>query len=145
MDQEKTCYFCFIFLMLKKMIYHWFSLRYVCYVDKDGPEFSLVTFVSSAVITLNVFSIRYFRYTDFYLDQEKPFYFRFILQMFLRILYHWLSLRYICHGEKDSPEFLLVTFVSSGVITLNVFSIRYTDFYLDQENPVTFVSYYKCF
>ena len=67
--------------MLKKMIYHWLSLRYVCYIfyeEKHGPDFFLITFVSSGVITLTVFSIRYIRYTDFYMDQEKPCYVRFI-------------------------------------------------------------------
>ena len=61
--------------MMKGMIYHWLSLRYVCYVcygEKDGPEFFLVTFVSSGVRTLNVFSIRYIRYADFCMGQEKP-------------------------------------------------------------------------
>ena len=61
--------------MMKGMIYHWLSLRYVCYVcygEKDGPEFFLVTFVSSGVMTLNVFSIRYFCYADFCMAQEKP-------------------------------------------------------------------------
>ena len=57
-------------------------LRLLRYGEKDGPEFFLVTFVSSGVITLSVFSIRYFRYADFYMDQEKPCYFRFILKMF---------------------------------------------------------------
>ena len=47
---------------------------------------------------------------------------------------------------KSTPEFFLVTFVSSGVRTLNVFSIRYiryADFCMGQEKPVTFVSYCK--
>ena len=47
---------------------------------------------------------------------------------------------------KRWPRFFLVTFVSSGVITLNVFSIRYfryADFCMGQEKPVTFVSYCK--
>ena len=38
----------------------------------DDPEFFLVTSVSIQVITLNVFSIRYFRYTDFHRDQKNP-------------------------------------------------------------------------
>ena len=144
MDQEKPCYVRFILKMLKRMIYHWLSLRYVCYIcygEKDGPDFFLVTFVSSGVITLSVFSIRYVCYADFYMDQEKPCYVRFILKMLKRMIYHWLSLRYvcyICYGEKDGPDFFLVTFVSSGVITLSVFSIRYVryaDFYMDQEKP----------
>ena len=50
-------------------------------------------------------------------------------------------------GKKMAQNFFLVTFVSSGVITLSVFSIRYfryADFYMDHEKPVTFVSYCKC-
>ena len=35
-------------------------------------------FVSSSVITLYVFSIHYFHYTDFKMDQEKTCYFCFI-------------------------------------------------------------------
>ena len=126
--------------------------------EEDGPEFFLVTFVSSAVITLNVFSIRY---TDFYLDQEKPCYFYSYCKRFkesfiidfpfvtfimlitklknLLLSFHILNVEkaYIIidfpfvtfvtfvTGEKDGPEFFLVTFVSSGVITLSVFSFRY--------------------
>ena len=48
---------------------------------------------------------------------------------------------------KRWPRIFSRSFVSSGVITLNVFSIsyfRYADFYRDQEKPVTFVSYCKC-
>ena len=37
----------------------------------DGPEFFLVISVSVQVITLNVFSIRYFRYADFHRDQKN--------------------------------------------------------------------------
>ena len=49
--------------MVKRMIYHWLCLRYICYVD--DPEFFLVTSVSVQVFTLNVFSIRYVCYADF--------------------------------------------------------------------------------
>ena len=49
---------------------------------KRWPRIFLVTFVSSRVIILRVFSIRYFQYADFYMDQEKPCYFRFKLKMF---------------------------------------------------------------
>ena len=35
---------------------------WICYMEKDGPEFFHVTSVSSGVITLNVFSIRYVLY-----------------------------------------------------------------------------------
>ena len=48
---------------------------------------------------------------------------------------------------KRWPRIFSRSFVSSGVITLNVFSIsyfRYADFCRDQEKPVTFVSYCKC-
>ena len=114
--------------------------------EKDGPEFFLVTFVSSGVITLSVFSICYFRHADFYMDQEKLLLFHIVNveKADLSLIFPSLRFRYVCNGGKDGLEFFLLTFVSSGVIILNVFSIgffQYTDFYMDQEKPVTFFSY----
>ena len=49
------------------------SLRLLCLLQgKRWPRIFSRTFVSSGVITLCVLSIRYFRYADFYMDQEKP-------------------------------------------------------------------------
>ena len=97
--------------MMKGMIYHWLSLRYVCYGEKDGPEFFLVTFVSSGVRTLNVISIRYFRYTDFCMDQEKPV-------TFVSYCKWWKGWFII-----DFPFVTFVTFVTGKKMAHNFFSL----------------------
>ena len=63
----------------------------------------------------------------------------------LSLIFPSLRLLRLLRGKRW-PRIFSCYFVSSGVMTLNVFSIRYiryADFCMDQEKPVTFVSYCK--
>ena len=93
---------------------------------KMAQNFFLVTFVSSGVITLSVFSICYFRHADFYMDHEKPVTFVSYCKCW-KLTFPLLCLLHLLRGKRWPRIFshFLITFVSSGVITLNVFSIRY--------------------
>ena len=120
--------------------------------EKDGPKFFLVTFVSSSVITLYVFSIRYFHYTDFKMDH---------------ILQNLLLLIHILNVEKDDlslifPTLHLLHLLRRKKMAQNFFSLPlfllelslsvyfpFVTFIMlistwNRKKPVSFFSYFKC-
>ena len=119
-----------------------------------------VTFVTGKKLAQNFFSLPLFL-----LESLLSMYFPFVT--FVTLIFAWtrkslLRSFHIVNDERDDlsltfpllrllrgkrwPRIFLVIFVSSGVRTLNVFSIRYfryADFCMAQEKPVTFVSHCK--
>ena len=90
--------------------------------------FSLLSF---GVITLSVFSIRYFCYADFYMDQEKSCYCCFIFNMkrkkqdFSGPCGHLFHIANVAKADLsfDFPFLTFVTFVTGNKMAWNFFML----------------------